>query len=151
MNIEIDYSTKRVLDSIENNTQINVYIILFIVYYSVKLNRRIESIDLDYIVFVFNMVRLNKKIEKQNVTLSKPWHIDDNIRKYIILAISNKLIRIEINTKNKSDIKYIVDENGQLIIETIEKNNLFIEIISLIKDIVVNVSKSDLQKQNLIW
>lgn len=144
--IKIKYNKNKILDSIENNQLINVIILLLIIKHSI--NGNAKSISLNKLAFIFDAINKDKDIKKGDVYLSKPWHISSNLRKLIIVGHELGLFKIE---KAGNKIKFCLDENGENLYETIENDQLFIDLAQNIKSMSEEVKEADLNNQNLIW
>lgn len=144
--VKISINKRRILDSSSKNSKASLVAILLIIKYS--LNGTTKSISLNRLAFILDAINKGKSIDKTNVLLSKPWQIPNNMRKLIIMAHEQKLIEI---IKNNSDVKFLLDERGNKLLDEIEKEQLFSELTEPIKYISGQVKESDLVNQQLIW
>ncbi|TRX35105.1 hypothetical protein FNW52_11775 [Flavobacterium sp. ZT3R18] len=144
--IKITFNKKKMLDSIEINEQANIIILLLILKHSIIGNTK--SVSLSKLAFIYDAINKTKTIKKNNVLLSSPWHISKNLRKLIVIANEQKLIKINVIS---SSVKFCLNEKGETILTTIETQDLFVDLVNQINDITTQVKESDLDNQQLIW
>lgn len=148
MNDEIEIIINhRVLDSIWNNDKILIITLLLIIKYYLK--GKTNSVDLDLLTYVFDLLRKDTEITKDNVLLSTPWDIFD-LRAKIILAYEMDLINI-MTKNNNSKIGFQLKDKGGELLNRLEQDILINNLNKKVEKLAATVKSNNLQKQHLIW
>jgi hypothetical protein len=137
----------RVLDSIWNNDKIQIVILLLLLKNYIK--GRTTSIELELLTYVFDLLRKDLEVKKDNVLLSKPWNIS-NLRPKLILAYEMNLIKI-ITKNNKNTIAFVLTNKGNELLQELENDILIKDLNKQIEKLFVIVKNSNLKKQQLTW
>jgi hypothetical protein len=138
---------RRIIASIWNNDKVIIITILLIIKNLVKGNTK--SITLEILMYAFDLIQLDIKIEKEDVLLSPTWDINSELRKTIILAHENKLINFK--KKQPNSIGFNLTDKGEKLLVKLEEDNLLDELAITVKRTVEKINLNQFKKQHLIW
>lgn len=144
--IHISGNKIKVLDGYQENDQVAVVMILFIIKNS--LNGNTKSVQLKKIAFILDAVKKQIPLANLSTLLSSPWDISDSLRKNIILAFEKRLLEIQ---ESQSIISFSLSDQGRHLIEQVESMNLIPDLRKELEKWSKAVSANELKKQHLIW
>jgi hypothetical protein len=138
---------RRIIDSIWNNDKVIIIAILLIIKNLVK--GKTTSITLEILMYAFDLIQLDTRIEKEDVLLSPTWDINKELRKIIILAHENELISFKKKTSNS--IGFNLTDKGEKLLVKLKEEKLLEELTETIERTVQKINLSQFKKQHLIW
>lgn len=147
MKTKIIQNKRKVLESISDNEQINIFIIAFILKCSIK--GKGKAVSMKKVAFIFDAVIKGDFLEKENVLLSSPWNIPFHFRELIIIAHEKRIVELE--SKKTNEVKLKLGEAGKYLLGTIENQGLFSHLRDSISKVTKNVQDTSLDSQTLMW
>lgn len=144
--VKIQGNKIKVLEGYQDNDQLGVLMIIFIIKYSIIGNTL--SLPLNKLAFILDAVKKQLPITDLGTLLSSPWEISAALRKKIILAHEKKYVVIK---ESKSVVSFSLSDQGIALVDQIEKLDLVPGIRQEIKQWCKSVKTGELKNQNLIW
>lgn len=145
-NYKVQGNKIKVLDSTWSNDKIILIAILSIIRYSV--NSQTQSLSLSALAFTLDSVKRDIKFTKFSILLSKPWDIDSDLRKKIVMAGELGFIQI---LKKDSKVSFVLTDQGTKVIEQIIAMNVMTAFMSKIELACRRVKMTEIDAQHLSW
>ncbi|MEZ9934252.1 hypothetical protein AB4455_14595 [Vibrio sp. 10N.261.46.E12] len=139
----INFSKPSVITSSENSTEIDLMIVLLIVFICTEKTKRLSYKKLSYI---YSRLNSNKHSDVEMKEFLSPWNVED-LRRIIIHGANNKLWDIEVVT---GKIAIIKNDNTREIYQSVVADDEFSFTRERINDLS-KVSDAKLNRYKLAW